>query len=385
MALGKEIFALRTLRDLPNLSGRRVVLRLDLNVPFENGKVADSFRIEKALPTLELLHNIGAKTAIISHIESRETDSLEAVTVAFPPEVPVRFAGDALALSAKRRLTDLSPGGLLLFENLRLYAGEAAGSRRFAESLSELGEFYVNDAFSVSHRPHASIVGLPRFLPSAAGTLFEKEIQELSRSFHPPTASLFIFAGGKPATKIPLAEKFLDRAGKIFVGGVLANDFFKAKGLEIGRSACSSGGLSKRLLESPKIILPVDVVVETENGRAVRRSSEVGRNEEIVDAGPQTLKLLEEEVRRTLYILWNGPLGSYEDGDSAGSEKLASVLAYGGAETVVGGGDTVAIISRLGLLPRFKFVSTGGGAMLEFLAKGTLPGIEALKRNFHLS
>jgi phosphoglycerate kinase len=331
---------LKSIRDAEDLAGKRVLVRVDWNDPIENGEVRDDFRIRKSLPTIELLQKVGAKVTLATHLE---------------PD-------DASVEPLKKFL----PQGIELLPNLRLDPREKANDPGFAQELASKADVYVNEAFSVSHRNHASIVGLPKLLPSYAGLQFIEEVENLSKLFEPKHPFLFILGGAKFETKLPLLEKFIDKADSIFIGGALANDFFKARGMDVGSSLVSDKDYGVRdLLNTGKITIPSDTTLA---------------GDRIVDAGPETLEHLIHKVSEAREILWNGPLGEYEKGHKQYTLELAKMLSESKAETIVGGADTLAAIKELNLYSRFSFVSTGGGAMIEFLANGTLPGIEALKQ-----
>jgi phosphoglycerate kinase len=271
-------------------------------------------------------------------------------------------------------------GDIIMLENIRRDEGELENSPKLAAFLASLADIYVNDAFSVSHRAHASIVGVPKLIPSYAGLLLQKEITALSESFNPPRPFLFALAGAKFDTKLPLIEKFLEIADQVFVGGALANDVFKAKGYEVGESKISKVHVDlKRVVESPKLIVPSDVIVQNPYESGSRDAKEVAPADVIVDAGPRTSAELADILQDVKFVLWNGPFGDYEKGFSQSTIDFAQAVVDSGAKSVVGGGDTIAVIAKAGFLDKFSFASTGGGAMIEFLANGTLPGIEALK------
>lgn len=369
----------KTLKQSGGLTGKKVIIRLDVNISVLNGAIRDDFRLRKILPTLAYLKSVGAKTLIIGHIESDETDSLQVIFNYLKTKLPIKFAPDIV--SANGFLADLENGGFILLENLRRFRGEKENSPDFAKRLADLGDIYVNEAFSVSHREHASIVGLPKLLPSFGGFLFESEISNLSKVFNPPQPFLLILGGAKVETKLPLIKKFLPKTETVFAGGVLANDFFKARGFEIGESAVSEGKLDSAILNEKKIVLPLDVVIDGNNGKCTIEPKEVSRKDRILDAGLKTIAELNFLAAKSKFILWNGPLGDYEKGFSEGTENLAQVLAECRAETIVGGGDTLTVLEKLNLFDKFSFVSTGGGAMLQFLANETLPGIEALQED----
>jgi len=329
-----------------NVRNKRVLLRVDFNVPIKNGKVADDFRIKKTLPTINFLKKGGAKVIIISHLTDGKAKSLKPVA-----EYLSKRVGD----------------DVVLLENIRNYPGEEKNDRNFAKQLAKLGDIYVNDAFSVSHRNHASIVSLPKYLPSCAGLLFEEEYKHLKGVFKPRHPFLFILGGVKFGTKLPVLEKFVKIADKIFVGGALANNFFWAKKINIGRSVFDKNINIKKFLQNSKIVLPIDVKK---------------KNSVILDIGPLAIKELSLLIKEQKFILWNGPLGSFEErGFEKGTKAVARLIANSRAKSIIGGGDTIAAIKKAKIpLKKFSFVSTAGGAMLEFLVKGTLPGIEALKK-----
>ena len=342
---------MKSIKVAQNLSGKRVILRVDWNVPMDGSKVADDFRIKESLPTIEFLRNAGAKIVLLSHRE-KPTDSLKPV---------FNYAKDLI-----EDLTFEVDGPVMLLENVRNDPGEKDNSDEYAKKLSSHGEIFVNEAFSGSHREHASIVGIPKYLPSFAGLRFEREVAELSKAFYPKHPFLFILGGAKFETKLPILERFLQLADTIFVGGALAHNFFKEMGKDIGNSLVSEGNFGlEKLVATGRIVLPEDYITI---------------NNKILDAGAQTMENLREKVNSAKLILWNGPLGNYENGYKVATLKLAELIAESGNEAIVGGGDTLAAIQELNLFDKFSFVSTGGGAMLDFLAYGTLPGIKALEQ-----
>ena len=368
----------QTLKDIPHLKGVKVLLRLDLNVPIQKGRVVDDFRIRQSLPTINFLQKAGAKVLIVGHLESKENTSLKVVADYMQKYVPVRFLENYRNVLAE--FESLPEGGCLMLENLRVWEGEKANDTTFAKELASLADIYVNDAFSVSHREHASIVGVPKYIPGYAGLLFEKEVENLSQAFVPEHPFLFILGGAKLETKMPLVEKFLERADFVFVGGALANNFFKAQGHEIGTSLFSDQDfLLEEIMKNKKLYLPEDVMVRTAGGRGIKQPMEVRVGENILDAGKKAVSALASLARKSKLVVWNGPLGDYENGFEKGTKDLAKALADCGAKTIVGGGDTLAVIHKLGLENKFSFISTAGGAMLDFLVRETLPGIKALE------
>ena len=356
-----------------------MLLRLDLNVPIVDGGVRDDFRVKRILPTIGYLKEKKAKTIIISHIDGDDSASLSAVA---------KYLGTFYTLSdfvahipeAPTAVSKMKDGDTIMLENIRQDKGEVENSPKFAAFLASLADIYVNDAFSVSHREHASIVGVPKLIPSYAGLLFQKEISALSEAFNPPRPFFLALAGAKFDTKLPLVEKFLDIADHVFVGGALANDIFKEKGYEIGRSKISRVHVNlARVVASPKLIVPSDVIVQNPYESGDRIATAVAPADIIVDAGPRTSAELADMLQGMKFVLWNGPFGDYEKGFSQSTIDFAQAVVDCGAKSVVGGGDTIAVIAKAGFLDKFSFASTGGGAMIEFLANGTLPGIEALK------
>lgn len=391
---------LKSIAEVDGLKGKRVLLRLDLNVPIQRGVITDDFRIQSVIPTINLLRDAGAKVIIVSHIEGKKngggkgaggkvaTDTLKPVAdYLIAKKIPLTFVPKLFVSAAQKELDAMRDGDVLMFENLRANKGETENNDQFAEKLAAMAEVYVNEAFPVSHRAHASIVGVPKFLPSYAGPIFMREVAQLGRAFKPEKPFLFILGGAKFDTKMPLIKKFIDSADFLFIGGALANDFYKERGLEVGESMVSGGEYHlSELLDTKKVFIPTDVVtiqagIEGALGRKTKVPERVARNERILDLGTQSLAQLEKLVSRSRFILWNGPLGDYEEGFSEGTKKLAEIISKANAHSVVGGGDTVAAIRTLGLMDKFTFVSTGGGAMLDFLANETLPGIKALQES----
>ena len=374
-----------TLEDAGDLKGKRVLLRLDLNAPVADGKVTETYRLDKSLPILDDLHLKGAKVIIIAHIETKDNPTLLPVWEYMHGFLPIKFSPTYFTKEADTMVSNLEDGEVMMFENVRMNPGEKSNDMEFAKKLAAYGDIYVNDAFAVSHREQASIVLVPTLLPHYAGPLFMDEVNNLSKAFNPPHPFLFVLGGAKFETKLPLIQKFLKSADTIFVGGALANDVFKAKGYEIGTSLVSQGDFGiEKLLQEPNFKYPIDVTVSASIAEAsatevtFKDADQVSKDEYIGDVGPKTIEMLREAANNSKFILWNGPLGNFEIGFNDKTEQLAELIANSGAETIVGGGDTLASIQKLNLLEKFSFVSTAGGAMLDFLANETLPGIEAL-------
>lgn len=353
---------LRSIKNI-NVKGKRVLLRVDFNVPIKKGKILDDFDIKKTLPTISFLKKQGAKIIIISHLTEGRARTLRPVA----KYLKIDFIPSVLGKKVEQKITKMKSGDVLMLENLRIDKREKNNDKNFAKQLSQLGDIFVNEAFGVSHRKHASIVSLPKYLPHYAGLLFEKEIKNLETVFRPKHPFLLILGGIKFKSKLGVLEKFIKIADKIFIGGSLANNFFRAQGVNIGNSAFDPEVSIKKYLRNPKIILPIDLKI---------------KNGTILDAGAGTIDNLAKIIKESKFILWNGPLGEFEKkGFERGTEELAKLIAKSGTQSIIGGGDTVAAVRKFGIpLGKFSFVSTAGGAMLEFISQGTLPGIKALER-----
>lgn len=337
---------MKSIEEAEIIEGTRVLVRVDWNLPIKDGVVLDTSRIEASLKTINYIIERGGKAILLSHLGDG-TDSLEVVAKEaekFFPNKQVRFVRDpwnCFSPDCKPSLEYLNNGGVAIVENLRFWA-EVENDAGFAKKLTELGDVYVNEAFSVSHRPHTSIVQLPKILPAFAGFRFLEEYEKLSQALNPTHPFLFILGGAKFETKLPLVEKFLNIADNIFIGGANA---LPASHTDIANNS--------------KIIFPIGEI-------------------DAMDANTETLALLAERIKEAQFVLWNGPLGNYEKGFVAGTFALARMIKDSGIKALIGGGDTENIIDEVISNEPNIFVSLGGGAMLDFLANGTLPGIEAL-------
>jgi phosphoglycerate kinase len=372
------------IREAEGIRGKRALLRAPLNVPVENVKVMNDFRLRRTLNTIRFLKERGAKTIIIGHIGRDQSESLFPVYERMKQYIELTFVKSLRQKTISDAVKEMKDGDVILLENLRQDNGERSNSDAFARFLSSFGDIYVNDAFSVSHREHASIVGIPKYIPSYAGISLQMEIEGLSKALNPPRPAVFILGGAKFETKEPLIRKFLDIYDNVFLGGALANDFFKAQGFNVGKSLVSGAVINlEGLLGNSKLILPADVTVEHGRGgrRSIKKPNDIDDEDTISDIGPETVSQLKRVIKQSAFVLWNGPVGDYEKGFSEQTEAVARIIAGSSIESIVGGGHTVASISRLNIEDEFSFVSTGGGAMLEFLLNGTLPGLEALKNS----
>lgn len=381
---------MRSVRDIAITHNIPILVRAALNVPTERGAVANEYRLRRALPTLRFLTQQGARVVLISHMGEKGTETLAQVADALAKLIShVSFCPETIGPVARAAIRDLRPGSILVLENLRRNRGEVMNDPMFSKELATLGDVFVEDSFDTCHRAHASIVGVPKLLPSYAGLLLEDEVASLSKALRPEPPALAVIGGAKFSTKEPVLKTLVSTYDQVFVGGALASDFLKASGHEVGESLVGDTDTTgiQELLRNPKLVLPIDVLVVpkralgTTDVRFHARATsikEIHPDEVVLDLGPATNALLNDLVQKSNTILWNGPLGNYENGFTDATDSLARSIAASGVHSVVGGGDTIASIEKLGLLSRFTFVSTGGGAMLEFLTHGTLPGITAL-------
>ena len=385
------MFTKKTVHDI-DVKNKTIVLRAMLNVPIKDGKVGDKMRLRAALPTINYLISQGAKIILISH-HSHEGQSLEPVAGALSELVgrPVAFASDCIGEVALAAVKALPSGGLLMLENLRFHPEEEANDEEFARTLASYGDIYVNDDFTTCHRSHASLVGIPKFIPAVAGLEVEEEVNTITSSIDNPKRPLVAIAGGaKISTKVPIISFLLDKVDVLFVGGAMANTFLLAKGLEVGNSLVELDQVetAKQIIKSAEekgktLLLPIDVVVTTDVKEAlnvrVMLVGDVGIDDIIADLGPMSVLQLNEVIKPEGSVIWNGPIGIAEQKEFAnGTEMVAEEIISSGAFSIVGGGDTADYLDGAGLADKFGFVSTGGGASLELMSGNTLPGIAAL-------
>lgn len=373
---------MKSIKDIKNLSGKRVLVRVDFNVPIKDGKVVDDFRIKKSLSTIEYLQKKGAIVILLAHLGDDGKESLKPVALKLKKYIPdLNFVTTSIFSDETEIIfKSLKKGSVVLLENIRREVGEKKNAPSFGRAMSRFGDVYVNDAFSVSHRLHASIIGITKYLEGYAGFQLEEEVNNLSKAFSPEHPFLFILGGAKFETKIPLVKKFIGSADTVFIGGAIANDFFQARGYGVGTSLVGASNFQlPSLMKHKNLILPKDVDVVKGSTHRFTKPDDVKTDESIVDIGPLTIAMLALLIEKAKFILWNGPLGKFGANSKSATEAVIKLIAKSKAETIVGGGDTVLYISKLKLEKKFGFVSTGGGATLDFLAKGTLPGIKALK------
>ncbi len=389
---------IKTVEDL-DLRGKRVLVRVDFNVPLKNGFISDDTRIRAALPTIRYLLENEASVILMSHLgrpkgEKRPEMSLGPVAERLSELVgkPVAMAGDCVGAEVSENASKLKPGELLLLENLRFHAEEEKNDPEFARRLGQLADVYVNDAFGAAHRAHASTEGVTQYLESAAGLLMKKEVDFLSKIVESPEKPFVAIIGGaKVSTKIGVLESLLPKCTTLVIGGGMAYTFLRARGVGVGNSLVEEDFLktAENLLETAaktgtEVILPVDhVVADTfdENAKPERLDGvNVPEGKVAMDVGEKTLALIEDRIGSAKSLIWNGPMGVFEfDAFSNGTLKTAGFVASCPGTTVVGGGDSVAAVNKFGYADRIDHVSTGGGASLEFLEGKTLPGIAALQ------
>ncbi|MGH2384745.1 MAG: phosphoglycerate kinase [Candidatus Limnocylindria bacterium] len=390
----------KTVRDV-DVGGRRVFVRADLNVPFEDGRITDDTRIRASLPTLVHLLDRGATVILASHLgrpKGKVNDALRLKPIADRLSQllgrPVRMTGDALGPGVQVAVDKLRAGDLLLLENLRFHAEEEANDPEFAAALARLADLYVNDAFGAAHRAHASTEGITHHLPAVAGLLMEREVDALSRLLtKPPRPFHAVIGGAKVSGKLEVLETLLARCQAVLVGGGMANTFLAARGLELGKSLVEADQLenagqivAQARRKRTRLMLPTDAVVAPQIHHRARTQvvavDGVAKDQMIVDIGPQTRAAYADHLGKARTIFWNGPMGVFEIPQFAeGTNQMARVIAKrtaAGAISIVGGGDSVAAVEQLGLADQMTHVSTGGGASLEYIEGKTLPGVEAL-------
>lgn len=394
--------AFRTL-DSASLKGQRVLLRVDLNVPMENGKVSDTTRIDRVLPTIREIADKGGKVILLAHFGRPkggpdEANSLRPVAAALAEQLgrPVAFAADCIGEPAQTAIAALKDGDVLLLENTRFHKGEEKNDPAFVDELAKLGDVYVNDAFSAAHRAHASTEGVAHKLPAYAGRAMQAELDALTLALGSPVRPLAAIVGGaKVSTKLDLLGNLVKKVDILIIGGGMANTFLAAQGKAVGKSLCEKdlADTARAILETARaancqILLPVDATVAKEfKAHAASRFVDVDHvaaDEMILDIGPKSIVAVEEALGRAKTLVWNGPFGAFEtppfDAATVQVAKTAAFLTvHGKLTSVAGGGDTVAALNVAGVAEDFTYVSTAGGAFLEWMEGKALPGVEALR------
>jgi phosphoglycerate kinase len=392
----------KTLDDLA-VAGRRVLVRADLNVPMQDGEVSDATRIERLVPTLLELADKGAKVVVLSHFgrPKGKVDMAYSLCPLVGPLSaalggrPVAFAEDCVSEAAKSVVDGLADGGIALLENTRFHAGEEKNDPALAQAMADLGDFYVNDAFSAAHRAHASTEGIARLLPCAVGRLMQQELEALEKALTSPQRPVMAVVGGaKVSSKLDLLGNLVAKVDKLAIGGGMANTFLFAKGVEVGKSLCERdlAETAREILAKAKaancaILLQTDAVVADALAEGAKAAvvgiDAVPADRMILDIGPKTAEVWQTEMAACRTLVWNGPVGAFETAPfDAGTVALARAAARltesGTLLSVAGGGDTVAALNHAGVEERFTYVSSAGGAFLEWLEGKTLPGVAAL-------
>ncbi len=386
----------KTIRDI-DLTGKRVLVRVDFNVPIKDGVVTDDTRVRAAIPTLKyILDQKPRYVALMSHLGRPKGEPDPAYSL--KPVVPVlsdllgvdvSFAEDCVGEEAKSAAAALPTGGVLLLENTRFHAEEKKNSAAFAAQLAELGDVYVNDAFGSAHRAHASTEGVTHYLPAVGGFLMEKELNYLVNAIaNPEKPFVAILGGAKVSDKIGVIESLFNKCDRLLIGGGMANTFFKAKGWATGDSLVEEDALDTAIMlvekGGEKLVLPDEVVIadafdNEANTRIVKAADGVPDGWRILDIGPSTIDAFREVLNGAKTIVWNGPMGVFEMPNFAkGTYQVAAILAESNATTIIGGGDSAAAVKKAGLADRMSHISTGGGASLELLEGKELPGVVAL-------
>ena len=388
----------KTIEDI-NVSGKKVLVRCDFNVPQdENGNITDTRRIVGALPTIKYLLESNAKVILCSHLgrpkgEVKKEFSLEPVRKELEKELgkEVKLANDIIGESAKTLTQDMKDGEVVLLENVRFDKREEANDREFSKELSSLAEIYVNDAFGTAHRAHSSTAGVAEFLPAVSGFLIEKEIKFLGEALNNPERPFVSIIGGKKVSdKISVINNLLEKVDTLIIGGGMAYTFFKSKGMNIGNSICEEDklDLAKDIMKKAEeknvnLLLPIDIHVAKEYApdaeSKVVPADKIEEGWEGMDIGPETIKMYKEVLANARTIMWNGPLGVFEfDKFATGTNEIAEFLGNQEAIVIIGGGDSAAAIEKAGYADKMTHISTGGGASLEYLEGRALPGIECL-------
>ncbi len=392
----------RTLQGA-NLKGKTALVRVDFNVPMEDGKVTDDTRLRAALPTIGLLSKAGAKTVLLAHFDRPKGKrvpemSLKPVLDDLAALVgkPVAWADDCIGDAAAGVIQNMKPGDVALMENVRYHAGEEKNDPAFAAELAKLGDIYVNDAFSAAHRAHASTEGVAKLLPAYPGLSMERELKALELALGKPERPVMgIVGGSKVSTKLDLLKNLVSRLDKLAIGGGMANTFLYAQGHDVGASYCEKdlAGTAREIIRlagqnNCKLFLPLDIVVAEQMAAGVptriRNLGNVDDHERILDAGPETVARLKRAMGNSKTLIWNGPLGVFEippfqRGTMEAAWHAAQLCREGKLTAVAGGGDTVSALNAAGVAIDFTFVSTAGGAFLEWMEGKVLPGVEALK------
>ncbi|MDZ4761280.1 MAG: phosphoglycerate kinase [Alphaproteobacteria bacterium] len=395
--------SLQTADLTTKIKGKTALVRVDFNVPMDDGRITDDTRLRAALPTIELLSKAGAKTVLLAHFDRPKGKRVPEMSLkpilddlAALLGKPVAWADDCVGEAARSAVAGLKPGGVALLENLRFHAGEEKDDPAFAAELARLGDIYVNDAFSAAHRAHASTHGLARLLPAYPGLTMERELSALDAALgNPQRPVMGIVGGSKVSTKLNLLKNLVQKLDKLAIGGGMANTFLYAQGHDVGASYCEKdlADTARDIVRlagqnNCKLFLPLDIVVAEQMAAGVptriRNLGNVDDHERILDAGPETVARLKRAMTNSKTLIWNGPLGVFEippfdRGTVEAAKEAARLVKEGRLVAVAGGGDTVSAMNHAGVAGDLTFVSTAGGAFLEWMEGRELPGVEALR------
>ncbi len=387
---------IKSIREADNLAGKKIFLRADFNIPLKVKKnktiIKDDYKIIRGLQTIRFLLRYKCRIIIATHLGNPKNRSKRYSTKPIAKQlekllgIKVNFVNDCIGFKVGTVAGKMKERSIVLLENLRFYSGEKANDKKFARELAKLADIYINNAFAVSHRKHASVVAIKKFLPSYAGFLLEEEVVNLSRVLSPQKPLVVVMGGAKISTKINLLNKLYSKAFRVLVGGALANNFLLAHNFNIGQSLIDEESLelAKKLKRRRKILIPFDVVVRNKKDNKVKIKSikDLSNNDIIFDIGPKTINLYSTIIRQAKTIIWNGPMGMFESpkfkyGTLSIAEKI-SCAAQHQAFAIAGGGETVESLKKSGLINLLDWVSTGGGAMLAFLGKEKMPGLDRI-------
>jgi len=387
---------IKSLKKIKNLKGKRVFLRVDFNVPIKDGKIKDDYKIKAGLKTIKFLLEKQATIIIATHlgspdgkIDQKLSTKPLALRLKKLLKVPVIFVSEYFSPKMEKLIETAKPKDILFLENLRFNADELSDGHQFAKQLAARADIYVNDAFAVSHRPQASVAKIKKYLPAYAGLLLETEVTALNKVLKPSKPLVTVMGGAKISTKAPIIKNLYPQSDHILLGGGLANNFLKFFKYEIGRSLCDEDSLVviKKTFKNPrninKIILPVDVIVETKNKKVLaKKINEVLTTDTIFDIGPETITLYATYIKKARTLIWNGPMGKFEEAayknGTLAIARLIASRANGPAYGLVGGGETVESLKMSGMMEYVDFVSTAGGAMLSYLGNEKMPGLTGI-------
>lgn len=391
---------IKSIRKVKKIAGKKVLLRVDFNIPMENGHIQDDYKIVASLPTIRFLLRYKSKIIIATHLGRPDGEKIKKYSLKpgakrlrellgekNHPVSRVKFINDCIGFKVGNEVSKLKEGEILMLENLRFYKEEQKDNKEFAKQLANLADIYINDAFANSHRKHASMNAIQKYLPAYAGLLLEEEIKNLYKIIHPKKPLIVVIGGAKIKTKIRLLKKISKKGAKILIGGALANNFLKAYNLEIGQSLIDKASLSfAKKFKKKNILLPIDVLVrqakEAKGKPEVKSVDKVGKEDIILDIGPETIRLFSNHIKKAKTIIWNGPMGKFEEEHfKHGSLAIARVVAArarGWAFGVVGGGDTIKILKMTKMQDYVDWISTGGGAMITYLSGEPMPGLKQI-------